>query len=100
LNDAYPVPSVSLMTPPELYKILTSPAAPRSKSMTKTKLIKLAVRKFILDKILEVTRPELDDLAAKHDLSSFHVAECFDYEAFRVEKFFCFPQDELGDDDD
>jgi len=68
--------------------------------MTETKLMKLAVRKFILEKMREATCLELDDLAAKHGLSSFHVAECFDYEALRVEKFFCFPQDELRNDHD
>lgn len=68
--------------------------------MTDAKLMKLAVRKFILDKIRETTRFELDDLAVKHNLSAFHVAECFDHEAFRVERFFCFPQDELSDNDD
>jgi len=68
--------------------------------MTDTKLIKLAVRKFIIDKMRDTTNLELADLAAKYDLSSFHVAECFDYEAFRVEKFFCFPQDELPEGND
>lgn len=68
--------------------------------MTETKLMKLAVRKYILDKIREATTLELGDLAHKYGLSSFHVAECFDYEAFRVEKFFCFPQDELQENDD
>ena len=67
--------------------------------MTETKLMKLAVRKYILDKILEATTAELGDLAHKHGLSPFHVAECFDYEAFRVEKFLCFPQDELRESD-
>ena len=66
--------------------------------MTETKLMKLAVRKFILKKIREATCLELDDLAAKHGLSSFHVAECFDYEYFRVNKLFCFPQKELQDE--
>lgn len=69
--------------------------------MTENKITKLAVRKFIIDKIRETTTLELGDLAHKHNLSAFHVAECFDYEAFRVEKLFCFPQDELketGDD--
>ena len=69
-------------------------------TMTDTKLMKLAVRKFILDKMRETTCLELADLAAEHNLSSFHVAECFDYEAFRVEKFFCFPQDELSENND
>ena len=63
--------------------------------MTDTKLMKLVVRKFLLDKMRDTTNLDLADLAAKYGLSSFHVAECFDYEAFRVEKFFCFPQDEL-----
>ena len=63
--------------------------------MTDTKLIKLVVRKFIIDKMRDITNLELADLAAKYDLSSFHVAECFNYEAFRVEKFFCFPEDKL-----
>jgi hypothetical protein len=31
------------------------------------------------------------DCGERYGLSSFHVAECFEYEAFRVEKFFCFP---------
>lgn len=68
--------------------------------MTETMLMKLAVRKFILDKMREATRLELADLAVKHNLSAFLVAECFEYEAFRVEKFFCFPQDRLPDDND
>ena len=68
--------------------------------MTETKLMKLVVRKFLLDKMRETTNLELADLAAKYGLSSFHVAECFDYEAFRVEKFFCFPQDELQESND
>lgn len=68
--------------------------------MTETKLMKLAVRKFILDKVLEATNLELGDLAHKHGLSPFHVAKCFEYEAFRVEKFFCFPQDELDESND
>lgn len=68
--------------------------------MTETKLMKLAVRKFIIEKMRDVTNLELADLAAEHNLSSFHVAECFEYEAFRVEKFFCFPQDELQDSND
>ena len=63
--------------------------------MTDTKLMKLVVRKFLLDKMRDTTNLDLADLAAKHGLSSFHVAECFDNEAFRVEKFFCFPQDDL-----
>ena len=68
--------------------------------MTETKLMKLVVRKYILDKIREATTLELGELAHKHGLSSFHVAECFDYEAFRVEKFLCFPQDELEQSND
>ena len=64
-------------------------------TMTDTKLMKLAVRKFILDKIREATTLELGDLAHEYNLSAFHVAECFDYEAFRLEKFFNFPQYEL-----
>ena len=68
--------------------------------MAETKLTKLVVRKYILDKIREATTLELGDLAHKHGLSSFHVAECFDYEAFRVEKFLCFPQDELEQSND
>lgn len=68
--------------------------------MTDTKLMKLAVRKFILDKMREATTLELGDLAHEYNLSAFHVAECFDYEAFRVEKFFCFPQDELPENND
>lgn len=60
--------------------------------MTDAKLIKLAVRKHIIEKIREVTILELHDLADKYDVSSFHVAECFDNEAFRIEKFFCFPE--------
>ena len=68
--------------------------------MTDAKLMKLVVRTFLLDKMRETTNLELADLAAKYGLSSFHVAECFDYEAFRVEKFFCFPQDELEESND
>jgi hypothetical protein len=68
--------------------------------MTDAKLMKIVVRKFILDKVLETTNLELADLAAKYDLSSFHMAECFEHEAFRVEKFFCFPQDELQESND
>ena len=68
--------------------------------MAETKLTKLVVRKYILDKMREATTLELGDLAHKHGLSSFHVAECFDYEAFRVEKFLCFPQDELEQSND
>ena len=63
--------------------------------MTNAKLMKLVVRKFIIEKMREATISELGDLACEHNLSSFHVAECFDYEAFRVEKLFCLPQDEL-----
>ena len=37
--------------------------------MTETKLMKLAVRKFILDKMREATTLELGDLAMKHNLS-------------------------------
>lgn len=62
--------------------------------------MKLAVRKFIIDKIRDSTRMELDDLAVKHGLSPFHVAGCFDYEVFRIEKLFRSLQDELQDSND
>jgi len=59
--------------------------------MTETKLLKLAVRQFILDKIREATTLELADLAVKYDLSAFHVAECFEDEVWRVDKFLGYP---------
>ena len=59
--------------------------------MTETKLMKLAVRQLILDKLREVTNLELADLAAKYDLSAFHVAECFENEVWRVDKFLGYP---------
>jgi hypothetical protein len=59
--------------------------------MTETKLLKLAVRQFILDKIREATIFEFVDLAAKYDLSAFRVAECFDNELWRVDKFLGYP---------
>jgi hypothetical protein len=66
--------------------------------MTETKLLKLAVRQFILDKIREATTLELADLAVKYDLSAFHVAECFDNELWRVDKFLGYPDLETLDD--
>jgi hypothetical protein len=58
-------------------------------------LTKQVVRSLIIEKIREVTTLELHDLSAKYDLDSFSVAECFDNEAFRVEKFFNFPHYDL-----
>lgn len=51
------------------------------------------VRAFIVEKIRETTRFELDDFAHARGIEDyFSVAECFENEAFRVEKFFCFPE--------
>jgi hypothetical protein len=63
--------------------------------MTETKLMKLAVREFILNKLRETTLLELGYLADKHNLSAFHVAECFDHELWRLDKFFGYPEVEL-----
>ena len=63
--------------------------------MTMKPLTKQVVRTLIIEKIREVTTLELADLAAKYNLDSFSVAECFDDEAFRIEKFFNFPHYDL-----
>lgn len=60
--------------------------------------MKLAVRQFILDKVREVTILQLADLAAKYDLSPFHVAECFENEVWRTDKFLGYPDLETLDD--
>lgn len=57
------------------------------------KKIKELVRAFIIEKIRETTCLELNDFAHSHGIDDyFSVAECFDNEAYRVEKFFCFPE--------
>jgi hypothetical protein len=58
-------------------------------------LTKQVVRTLIIKKIREVTTLELSDLSAKYHLDSFSVAECFDNEAFRIEKLFNFPHYDL-----
>jgi|688.fasta_scaffold2084138_1 hypothetical protein len=58
---------------------------------------KQIVRTFMLDKMRDTTTFDLHELAFKYELDSFAVAECFDYEAYRIEKFFNFPQDGLPD---
>ncbi len=51
------------------------------------------VRAFIIKKIRDTTCLELNDFANAHGIEDcFSFAECFDNEAFRVEKFFCFPE--------
>lgn len=57
------------------------------------KKTKELVRVFIIEKIRDTTYLELNDLAHAHGIDDyFSVAECFDNEAYRVEKFFCFPE--------
>lgn len=58
---------------------------------------KQIVRTFILDKMRDVTTFDLHELAFKYELDSFAVAESYEYELFRIEKFFNFPQDGLPD---
>lgn len=65
--------------------------------MTLSNQGKQIVRTFMLDKMREVTTFELHELAFKYELDSFAVAESYDHELFRVEKFFNFPQDGLPD---
>lgn len=57
------------------------------------KKTKELVRAFIVEKIRDTTCLELNDLAHAHGIDDyFSVAECFDNEAYRVEKFFCSPE--------
>lgn len=49
------------------------------------------IRCFILDKLKEITIFDVHELAAKHDLSSFHAAEQFCIDMERIEKLFNYP---------
>lgn len=51
------------------------------------------VRAFIVEKIRETTTLALFELAEKYGVCDhFSIAECFDNEAYRVEKLFYFPE--------
>lgn len=65
--------------------------------MTLSNQGKQIVRAFILDKMCDVTTFDLHELAFKYELDSFTVAECYEFELYRVQKFFNFPQDGLPD---
>jgi hypothetical protein len=55
---------------------------------------KEVVRAYILEKLRNVTSLELHELCLNHDLeSSFHTAETFEHEVYRIEKLFNFPAD-------
>ena len=55
---------------------------------------KEVVRAYILEKLRNVTSLELHELYLNHDLeSSFHTAETFEHEVYRIEKLFNFPAD-------
>jgi len=58
---------------------------------------KKAVKAFIINRLREVTCLELTDFATEHDISSFHVAEEFEQQVYRIEKFFDFPNYEAND---
>ena len=60
--------------------------------MTDKQTTKDVVRNFILDKIYSTSRYELAVLAEKYEIEDeFALAECFEHEAARVNKFFCYP---------
>lgn len=52
---------------------------------------KRALRCFLLEKLREVTRLQLSELAAAHDCHPFDMAEQFGIEIERIEKLFCYP---------
>ncbi len=52
---------------------------------------KRVLRCFILEKLGEVTRFQLSELAEQHNCHPFDMAEQFDIERERIEKLFCYP---------
>jgi hypothetical protein len=60
--------------------------------MTDKLTTKEIVRDFLVQKIYSTSRFDLAVLAEKHGIEDeFSVAECFEREAYRVEKLFNFP---------
>lgn len=52
---------------------------------------KRALRRFLLEKLHEVTCLQLSELAATHDCYPFDMAEQFEIEVERIERLFCYP---------
>ena len=49
------------------------------------------IRQVILDRILEINREFLHDIAEWHDLDPFEVMEFYEEQAKRIDKMFNFP---------
>jgi hypothetical protein len=49
------------------------------------------LRAFIVNRLREVTRQELDNFAFENGFDPFNMAEGFDREVYRIEKLFNFP---------
>jgi len=52
---------------------------------------KRALRCFLFEKLCEVTRLQLSELAEAHDCEPFEMAEQFEIDIKRIEKLFCYP---------
>ena len=60
--------------------------------MTDKQTTKDVVRNFILEKIYSTSRFDLAVLAEKYEIEDeFAVAECFEHEVARINKFFNYP---------